>query len=85
MSHTWRTRVAAAPGTPGRIGKLLCETESISVSQLTHIILDITFRDSKNRNLLDIPETRDEVFKTVLGAPKVLKAIKDGKVQVVLL
>jgi protein CMS1 len=58
--------------------------ESISVAQLSHIILDITYRDSKNRNLLDIPETRDEVFKTVLGAPMVLKAIKDGRTQVVL-
>ncbi|TFK26423.1 hypothetical protein FA15DRAFT_667515 [Coprinopsis marcescibilis] len=79
-----RTRVTAAPGTPGRIGKLLCETESLSVSQLSHIILDVTFRDSKKRNLLDIPEIRDEVFKTVLGAPKMLKSIKEGKTKVVL-
>ncbi|KAH6918925.1 U3-containing 90S pre-ribosomal complex subunit-domain containing protein [Coprinopsis sp. MPI-PUGE-AT-0042] len=84
VTYLRRTKVTAAPGTPGRIGKLLCETESISVAQLSHIILDITYRDSKNRNLLDIPETRDEVFKTVLGAPMVLKAIKEGKTQVVL-
>jgi protein CMS1 len=60
-------------------------TGSLSVSALSHIILDVTFKDSKNRNLLDIPETRDEVFKTVLGCPAVMKAVKDGKTKIVLL
>lgn len=57
---------------------------ALTTSQLTHIMLDVTFRDAKKRSLLDIPETRDQVFKQVLGEPKVLKAIKEGKVQVVL-
>ncbi|KAJ7172692.1 U3-containing 90S pre-ribosomal complex subunit-domain containing protein [Mycena filopes] len=78
------TKVGSAVGTPGRIGKLLCETDALTVSALSHIILDVSFRDSKKRTILDIPETRDEVFKTVLGAPKVLQAIKEGKIQVVL-
>jgi protein CMS1 len=47
-------------------------------------MLDVTFRDSKKRTLLDIPETRDEVFKTVLGCPKVVEVIRAGKVKVVL-
>jgi protein CMS1 len=47
-------------------------------------MLDVTFRDAKKRNLLDIPETRDEIFRTVLNEPGVLQAIKSGKVQVVL-
>jgi len=47
-------------------------------------MLDVTYRDGKQRSLLDIPETRDEVFKTVLGGPAVLQAIKSGKIQVVL-
>jgi protein CMS1 len=47
-------------------------------------MLDVTFRDAKKRSLLDIPEARDEVFKTVLGAPKVLEAIKQGKIQIIL-
>ena len=58
--------------------------DALSVSQLTHIIIDISFRDAKKRNLLDIPENRDEIFKTVLGAPKVLEGIKQGKIHVVL-
>ena len=47
-------------------------------------MLDVTFQDAKKRSLLDIPETRDEVFKTVLGGEKMREAIKEGKVQVVL-
>ncbi|KAJ7694149.1 U3-containing 90S pre-ribosomal complex subunit-domain containing protein [Mycena rosella] len=84
VTYLRRNKIGSAVGTPGRIGKLLCETDALTVSALSHIILDVSFRDSKKRNILDIPETRDEVFKTVLGAPKVLQAIKEGKIQVVL-
>jgi protein CMS1 len=84
VSYLKRSKIGSAVGTPGRIGKLLCETDALSVSQLTHIILDISYRDTKKRSLLDIPETRDEVFRTVLGAPKVLKGIQEGKIQLVL-
>jgi len=84
VAYLKRTKVGAAVGTPGRIGKLLCETDALTVSALSHIILDVTYQDSKKRTLLDIPETRDEVFKTVLGGPAVQKAIKEGKIQVVL-
>ncbi|KAH7916018.1 U3-containing 90S pre-ribosomal complex subunit-domain containing protein [Hygrophoropsis aurantiaca] len=84
VSYLKRTKIGAAVGTPGRVGKLLCETDALSLSQLTHIILDISFRDAKKRSLFDIPETRDEVFRTVLGAPKVVEGIKQGKIQVVL-
>ncbi|KZT11479.1 uncharacterized protein LAESUDRAFT_642058 [Laetiporus sulphureus 93-53] len=80
-----RTKIAAAVGTPGRLGKLLCETDALSTSALTHVILDITYRDAKKRNLLDIPETRDEVFKDVLAAPEVLQGLKQGKIHLVLL
>ncbi|KAJ6547348.1 U3-containing 90S pre-ribosomal complex subunit-domain containing protein [Mycena capillaripes] len=84
VTYLRRTKVGSAVGTPGRIGKLLCETDALAVNALSHIILDVSFRDGKKRSMLDIPETRDEVFKTVLGAPKVLQAIKEGKIQVVL-
>jgi protein CMS1 len=100
VSYLKRTKVGIAVGTPGRIGKLLCDTgmsayvhpwtskssylDALTISALTHVMLDVTFRDAKKRNMLDIPETRDEVFKTVLGCPAVLQGIKAGKVQVVL-
>ncbi|KAG1756282.1 U3-containing 90S pre-ribosomal complex subunit-domain containing protein [Suillus paluster] len=101
VSYLKRSKIGSAVGTPGRIGKLLCETgelnttlennmsetfsDALSVAQLTHIILDVSYQDTKKRSLLDIPETRDEVFRTVLGAPKVLKGIQEGKIQLVLL
>lgn len=84
VSYLKRSKIGSAVGTPGRIGKLLCETDALSVSQLTHIILDLSHRDPKNRSLLDVPETRVEVFRTVLGAPNVLKGIQEGKIQLVL-
>jgi len=56
----------------------------LTVSALSHIMLDVTYHDAKKRNLLDIPETRDEVFRTVLGGPAVMKAIKQGRIQVVI-
>lgn len=85
VAYLKRTKLAVAVGTPGRLGKLLCDTDALSTSQLTHIILDVSHRDAKKRTLLDILETRDEVFKTVLGCPSVLGRIKEGKVQIVLL
>ncbi|OAX41317.1 hypothetical protein K503DRAFT_780762 [Rhizopogon vinicolor AM-OR11-026] len=84
VAYLKRSKIGSAVGTPGRIGKLLCETDALSVSQLTHIILDISYRDAKKRSLFDIPETRDEVFKTILGAPKVLEGLREGKIQLVL-
>jgi protein CMS1 len=58
--------------------------ESLSVVALTHVVLDVSYRDAKNRCLFDIPETRDELFKTVLGAPLVIEGLKAGKIHVVL-
>ncbi|KAH9483754.1 Protein CMS1 [Psilocybe cubensis] len=84
VAYLKRTKVGAAVGTPGRLGKLLNDTDALNVSALSHIILDITYKDAKNRNLLEIPETRDEVFQTVLNNELVLKGIKEGKIQVVL-
>jgi protein CMS1 len=59
-------------------------SDALSLSALSHIMLDVTFRDAKKRTLFDIPETRDEIFRTVLGCPQVLEVIKAGKVKVVL-
>ena len=58
--------------------------DALSTSALTHIMLDVTYRDVKKRTLLDVPETRDEVLRTVLGAESIRQAIKKGKVQVLL-
>jgi len=84
VQYVKRTRIGVAVGTPGRIGKLLCDTDAISITALTHIVLDISFQDAKKRTLLDIPETRDEVFKLVFGSEKIKDGIRRGKIQIVL-
>lgn len=103
INYLKKTKIGSAVGTPGRVGKLLCETgeyptclehwqlihrhshiDALSVSALTHIVLDVSHRDAKNLCLLDIPETRDEVFRTVLAAPQVMERIKAGKTHIVL-
>ena len=58
--------------------------DALSLSALTHVMLDVSYRDAKNRCLFDIPETRDEIFKTVLGAPLVMEGLKAGKIHIVL-
>ena len=101
VGYLKKTKIGSAVGTPGRVGKLLCDTgkwfhrmsprstegvsviDALSVSALTHVILDVSFHDAKNRSLLDIPETRDDVFKMVLGAPLVLERLKAGKMHIV--
>jgi hypothetical protein len=100
VTYLRRTRVGAAVGTPGRLGKLLelgeftahfpttttepIESDSLAVSALTHIIIDLSYRDAKRRSVLDIPDTRDEVFGKILSYKSVLQGIKAGRVQIVL-
>jgi len=83
VAYLKRTKVGTAVGTPDRVGKLL-ESDALSLTALSHLIFDVTFRDAKKRTLLDIPENRDGLFKTVLGCSRLRDAIKHGKVQVVL-
>ncbi|KAI0003271.1 U3-containing 90S pre-ribosomal complex subunit-domain containing protein [Russula compacta] len=84
VNYLNKTKIGSAVGTPGRVGKLLGDTNALSVSALTHVILDVSYHDAKNRCLLDIPETRDEIFKTVLGAPVIMERLKAGKIHIVL-
>ena len=46
-------------------------------------MIDASFRDAKNRTVLDTPETRDELFRTVLGSDAIHGLLRKGKVQVV--
>lgn len=60
------------------------KSDSMAVSALTHIIIDLSYKDAKRRSVLDIPETRDEVFGKILSHKGTLQGIKAGKVQIVL-
>lgn len=100
ITYLWRTKIGAAVGTPGRLGKLLelgksvghppvitiehAKSDSMALSALTHIIIDLSYRDAKKRSVLDIPETRDEVFGKILFHKGTLQSIKAGKVKIVL-
>ncbi|KAL5511818.1 CMS1 [Sanghuangporus vaninii] len=83
VAYLKRAKIGSAVGTSGRIGKLLCEG-ALSTSALTHIILDVTYKDAKKRSMLDIPETRDEIFRSVLGAESVRQGIQRQRIQFVL-
>jgi protein CMS1 len=99
VSYLKRSKIGSAVGTPGRIGKLLCETGEprydienrlgLKLAQmlsrcLNSPTLSWMYHTETQRSLFDIPETRDEVFKTILGAPKVLEGLREGKIQLVL-
>jgi len=88
VQHLKSTKVGVAIGTPARIGKLLEEPDALLLNALTHIILDVSFIDTKQRSMMDIPETRDELFKGVLGNERIKKALglggEEGKVKLVL-
>lgn len=58
--------------------------DSMAVSALTHIVIDLSYKDAKRRSVLDIQETRDEVFGKILSHKSTLQGIKAGKVQIVL-
>jgi len=62
---------------------LLCDTDSLSLTALTHIILDTTYQDAKKRTIFDIPETRSEIFKLIFGNDGMRKALKSGKIELV--
>ncbi|KZT44165.1 hypothetical protein SISSUDRAFT_1068593 [Sistotremastrum suecicum HHB10207 ss-3] len=79
-----RTKVGAAAGTPGRIGKLINDTDALSLSALSHIILDTSYVDKKNRSMFEIPETRQEVFQLVLDTKPIRDALASGKTSLVL-
>ena len=94
VTYLKQTKVGAAVGTPGRLGKLLNDTgelhasvlqngidvrcpDALKVSALSHIILDLSHKDAKTRNLLEIPETRDETFVSLPLGNAI--AINDGR------
>ncbi|GAA6060132.1 hypothetical protein JCM10212_001429 [Sporobolomyces blumeae] len=78
-----KTHVGIAVGTPNRIEKLLNETDSLKLTHLSHLILDTSHLDAKNRSLFDLPDARGDLFK-LLGCSKVMERLREGKMKVVL-
>ncbi|KAH7107448.1 U3-containing 90S pre-ribosomal complex subunit-domain containing protein [Auriculariales sp. MPI-PUGE-AT-0066] len=84
VQYLRKTKIVAAVGTPGRLGKLLEADDCLSLDALSHIIIDFTYQDSKKRTIFDIPETRQELFKTVFANDRLKRALQSGKVKLVL-
>ncbi|CEL52472.1 Protein CMSS1 OS=Danio rerio GN=cmss1 PE=2 SV=1 [Rhizoctonia solani AG-1 IB] len=83
VAHLAKTRVGVAVGTPARISQLLAEPDALSVKALSHIVLDLTFVDTKQRSLLDIPETRVDTLRGVLGHSRIRERLLNGKTKIV--
>ncbi|KAF8590519.1 hypothetical protein K439DRAFT_1329802 [Ramaria rubella] len=83
ITYLRQTKIGVAVGTPARLGQLL-DAEALVLTALTHICIDTSFRDTKRRSMLDIPETREETFRSVLGNDRVRAVLDSGKVQLIL-
>jgi len=53
--------VKIAVGTPNRLIKL-AENESLDMNKLDLLVIDYTYKDSKNRNIFEIPEIRKDLL-----------------------
>lgn len=84
VAYLAKTRVGVAVGTPARLTQLLAEPNALSIKALSHILLDMTHIDSKQRSLLDIPETRADTLQGVLGNTRIRERLANGKTKIVL-
>lgn len=60
------------------------KTDALVVKALSHIVLDVTFMDSKKRSMLDTRETKDEIFKMFFTNARILERLRNGKCSLVL-
>ncbi|KAF8333974.1 U3-containing 90S pre-ribosomal complex subunit-domain containing protein [Cantharellus anzutake] len=81
-AHLEKTKVCVAVGTPNRVHALLTQTESLSLTALTHVILDVTFMDAKMRSMLDQLETKADVFHVLTHEP-LRQRLVDGKTSLI--
>ncbi|KZO95253.1 hypothetical protein CALVIDRAFT_538401 [Calocera viscosa TUFC12733] len=80
VDYLSKTRVSVAVATPGRLQQLL-EQGALSLAALSHVLLDESHRDAKERTLCAVPELRTEVVALMRGA--LGTRIREGNVQVV--
>lgn len=60
------------------------KTDALNLRALSHILLDVSFLDTKNRSLLDTRETKDEIFRSFFTNERILERLRGGKCEVVL-
>jgi protein CMS1 len=58
--------------------------DCLNIDALTHIIVDFTYQDPKQRNIFDIPETRQELFRRVFAHDRLKAGLQAGKIKLVM-
>lgn len=58
--------------------------DALGLTFLSHLILDASHLDSKQRSLLDMIECREDLYKHVLGDKKVMDRLKEGKMKIII-
>lgn len=72
-------------GTSGRISSLIHDEPSLMTSNLNIIVIDL-HRDSKLRNIIDIPETSKPLLELIFSSKSpIYRRIKEGKTKIVLI
>jgi U3-containing 90S pre-ribosomal complex subunit len=66
-----------AVGTPERLSKLI-DADAVSLTSTSHLLLDVTYRDSKKQTLLDLADARLALFKALLANSKVMERLRGG-------
>lgn len=56
--------------------------DSLHLTHLSHLILDVSHLDSKKRSLVDLPEARADLFRLV-GSKAVMDRLREGKMKIV--
>jgi protein CMS1 len=75
--------VSSGVGTPGRLSKLLSDSDSLDLSSLKYLVIDATHEDAKRRTLLDSSDVKKEFFE-FLANSKVLERLKRGEFKIIL-
>ncbi|SCV69292.1 BQ2448_2312 [Microbotryum intermedium] len=75
-------KVSIAVGTPHRVSALL-DNASLGIDQLSHLILDVTHLDKKQRGLLDTPEVSVDLFRSLLSNKSLLDRLQAGRMKIV--
>ncbi|KAK4700363.1 protein CMS1, partial [Phenoliferia sp. Uapishka_3] len=78
-----KTKVGIAVGTPGRIGKLFTDTEALTLTHLSHLILDCSHLDGKKLSLLDMADCREDLYRHILGNKDILERLRMGRMKLV--
>lgn len=70
-------------GTPDRLRKLV-EMNALSVTSTAYLVLDVTYRDTKQQSLLDVPDLRKVLFESLLCEKKIRERLQANKMKLVL-